>query len=145
MLKAAVRRAGRRISWTWQSFQPPSTARLSYRAAAKTMVCTNDRLCELQGGFKVMYCQPSVQIDTTIELTELESQIFDTLLKARHAKGLATTLRCAGGWVRDKLLKRESRDIDIALDDISGVRFAECVNEYLEQQARFDAGPAQGD
>lgn len=77
-----------------------------------------------------------MQIDTTIELTELESQIFDTLLKARHAKGLATTLRCAGGWVRDKLLKRESRDIDIALDDISGVRFAECVNEYLEQQVR---------
>ena len=32
--------------------------------------------------------------------------------------GLSTTLRCAGGWVRDKLMGRTSLDIDIALDPV---------------------------
>ena len=41
------------------------------------------------------------------------------------------TLRVAGGWVRDKLLGRESNDIDIALDTVPGREFAERVNEYL--------------
>lgn len=33
---------------------------------------------------------------------------------------LNTTFRVAGGWVRDKLLQKESYDIDIALDDMTG-------------------------
>ena len=41
------------------------------------------------------------------------------------------TLRVAGGWVRDKLLGRDSNDIDIALDTLPGREFAERVNEYL--------------
>eukprot|EP00898_Chlorokybus_atmophyticus_P008259 jgi/Chlat1/8434/Chrsp80S07921 len=45
--------------------------------------------------------------------------------------GLKTQLRVAGGWVRDKLLGRESHDIDIALDDMLGREFGEKVNEYL--------------
>ena len=36
---------------------------------------------------------------------------------------LNTTLRVAGGWVRDKLLGKESDDIDITLDDIRGTDF----------------------
>ena len=43
-------------------------------------------------------------------------------------------LRCAGGWVRDKLMKKESDDIDIALDNVSGQDFGEAVNQYLEDQ-----------
>jgi tRNA nucleotidyltransferase/poly(A) polymerase len=38
-----------------------------------------------------------------------------------------TVLRCAGGWVRDKLLGRDSLDIDIALDNMLGKDFAEKV------------------
>lgn len=70
----------------------------------------------------------------SIELTELEAKLFDTLLAAKDHHGLTTVLRCAGGWVRDKLLKRESHDIDIALDDLTGLEFAEKVNAYLEHQ-----------
>lgn len=53
---------------------------------------------------------------------------FFMLLQA----GLKTTLRCAGGWVRDKLMGRESLDIDIALDNMMGREFAEKVNEHLK-------------
>ena len=42
-----------------------------------------------------------------------------------------TTLRVAGGWVRDKLMGRVSEDIDIAVDDRTGEQFALMVNEYL--------------
>lgn len=38
-----------------------------------------------------------------------------------------STLRVAGGWVRDKLLGKESNDIDIALDDMFGEEFAEMI------------------
>ena len=66
-----------------------------------------------------------------LALTDLEAEIFGTLLKASQAANLKTTLRCAGGWVRDKLLGKSSDDIDIALDDMMGKEFAERVNEYL--------------
>eukprot|EP01025_Chloroclados_australasicus_P031862 TRINITY_DN3226_c0_g2_i2.p1 TRINITY_DN3226_c0_g2~~TRINITY_DN3226_c0_g2_i2.p1 ORF type:complete len:571 (-),score=74.06 TRINITY_DN3226_c0_g2_i2:188-1900(-) len=63
---------------------------------------------------------------------------YTTLFRSTALKGtleyhkLNTTLRCAGGWVRDKLLGQSSDDIDIALDDIMGRNFADMVNEYLK-------------
>ena len=38
-----------------------------------------------------------------ISLTEKEQKLFETLLAIIKEKGLKTTLRCAGGWVRDKV------------------------------------------
>ena len=38
-----------------------------------------------------------------------------------------TILRVAGGCVRDKLIGKESNDIDIALDDMYGEEFAEII------------------
>jgi len=66
-----------------------------------------------------------------VKLTPEEQQLFDTLLSATRFSDLDVTLRCAGGWVRDKLLGLESGDIDIALDTMLGREFAEKVNEYL--------------
>ena len=40
--------------------------------------------------------------------------------------------RVAGGWVRDKLLRQQSVDIDIALDDQTGTEFANSLNDYLK-------------
>ena len=64
------------------------------------------------------------------ELSQLESLIFKTILDA--SKSSHGTLRVAGGWVRDKLMGRTSDDIDIALENVSGIEFANVVNEYLQ-------------
>ncbi|KAG2501328.1 hypothetical protein HYH03_001120 [Edaphochlamys debaryana] len=72
----------------------------------------------------------------TVTLTPGERELFDTLLAATRHAGATTALRCAGGWVRDKLLGRDSDDIDIALDDKMGRDFAELVNDYLKAQGR---------
>ena len=41
-----------------------------------------------------------------ISLTENERKLFDTLLTISKANNLKTTLRVAGGWVRDKVSDR---------------------------------------
>ena len=54
-----------------------------------------------------------------------EEEIFSTLLAVVKHHDLPVTLRVAGGWVRDKLLGKQSSDIDIALDSMLGREFAE--------------------
>lgn len=68
-------------------------------------------------------------IRTEITLTAAEKDLFETLINATRFHSLPTTLRCAGGWVRDKLIgqEKETPDIDIALDDMLGKDFAEKV------------------
>ncbi|XP_024641537.1 tRNA nucleotidyltransferase cca2, partial [Medicago truncatula] len=66
----------------------------------------------------------------TIELTEVEQKIFDRLLATQLHFKLKTDIRVAGGWVRDKLLGKDSNDIDIALDHMMGKEFADKVREY---------------
>ena len=68
---------------------------------------------------------------TTIQLTDKEQEIFELFRGSMVWKQRATVARVAGGWVRDKLLGRESDDIDIALDDQTGVEFASSVQEYM--------------
>ena len=67
-----------------------------------------------------------------ISLTAQEELLFRTLLACVAWKGRSSVLRVAGGWVRDKLLGKSSHDIDIAIDDQTGVEFATTVNEYME-------------
>lgn len=70
-------------------------------------------------------------------LTDLESRLFSLLLSVVHHENLSNlTLRVAGGWVRDKLLRPNADlgsavDIDIALDTMLGRDFAERINSYL--------------
>jgi tRNA nucleotidyltransferase/poly(A) polymerase len=68
-----------------------------------------------------------------ITLTDEETAIFDTLLAAAEFSGCKTVLRAAGGWVRDKLLGKDSADIDIALDNMLGKTFAEKVRTSIMQ------------
>jgi len=75
-------------------------------------------------------------VPASFSLTVSEKQIFDTLIRATQKAGIDTTLRCAGGWVRDKLLGKSSDDIDIALDNLLGKEFAEKVNEYLSSEGK---------
>ncbi|KAG6885520.1 hypothetical protein C0993_000516 [Termitomyces sp. T159_Od127] len=69
-----------------------------------------------------------------IILTDKEAQICDLLDNCTKAlkedKGITTSCRIAGGWVRDKLLGTDSHDIDIALSDMMGITFAEYLSEF---------------
>jgi len=49
---------------------------------------------------------------------------------------LKTTLRVAGGWVRDKLIGKKSDDIDLAMDIVDNVgvkEFCEHIKTYMDQ------------
>mmetsp|Transcript_36077 Transcript_36077/g.57988 ORF Transcript_36077/g.57988 Transcript_36077/m.57988 type:complete len:682 (+) Transcript_36077:217-2262(+) len=72
--------------------------------------------------------------------TPEEEAIFATLLAVVKHHELPVTLRVAGGWVRDKLLGKQSADIDIALDSMLGREFAELVNEYLRAKGEKTHG-----
>ena len=65
-------------------------------------------------------------------LTKDENKLFTVLLDSLKYNKKNTVARVVGGWVRDKLLGMSSDDIDIALDDQSGVEFANNVNAYLK-------------
>ena len=66
------------------------------------------------------------------KLNETEEECFSTILNILKKNNLTSTIcRVAGGWVRDKLLGKESDDIDIALSDMKGSKLASLINEEL--------------
>ncbi|CBZ55424.1 hypothetical protein NCLIV_058470 [Neospora caninum Liverpool] len=67
-------------------------------------------------------------------LEEEEERLFDMLVRCVEDLKLNIVLRAAGGWVRDKLMKRRSDDIDIAIDKCTGVEFATNLNSWLRAQ-----------
>lgn len=72
-----------------------------------------------------------------ISLTAAEAELFVSLRSCVAETPLpGTTVRVAGGWVRDKLLGIDGGDIDIALDNMSGVAFAEALSEWSTSKGR---------
>ena len=66
------------------------------------------------------------------ELNSTEIECFTIILNTLKKYNLSSTIcRVAGGWVRDKLLGKESDDIDIALNDMKGSKLASLINEEL--------------
>jgi tRNA nucleotidyltransferase (CCA-adding enzyme) len=65
-------------------------------------------------------------------LTHEEKQIFELLRRVVERRAPNTTVRAAGGWVRDKLLGLESKDIDICVDNMSGKAFAELTHQWMK-------------
>ncbi|KAH8086611.1 hypothetical protein BXZ70DRAFT_899809 [Cristinia sonorae] len=88
-----------------------------------------------------------------VQLTEQENDLYTLLDECvtwmKHEKGIDTSCRVAGGWVRDKLLGSPSNDIDIALESIMGVSFAEHLVEFcsnvkkmeVEKIAKIESNP----
>ena len=74
------------------------------------------------------------KVNDTIELTHSEEELFMLLQNVVHHFKLRCQPRVAGGWVRDKLLGRDSLDLDIAVNDMSGNTFAQYLTQYQEQQ-----------
>lgn len=63
------------------------------------------------------------------QLSDQEKKIFAILNKVAEQHG--ATVRVAGGWVRDKILGKENKDIDISLDKMTGAEFAKLVNKEM--------------
>lgn len=71
----------------------------------------------------------------SISLSPDEKKLFDMFRQVVAEERLGTTVRIAGGWVRDKLLGvRGKEDIDVALDNMTGKQFAGVMNTWLKRQ-----------
>ena len=75
---------------------------------------------------------------SSIELTEREATLrqlfldissYSTTLEGHHKK---PELRFAGGWVRDKLLGLSSKDIDVAISNMTGSEFGSLMKQFVE-------------
>ena len=77
-------------------------------------------------------------ISPQIRLNETENQIHKLLMEyCSHYNKLRgkqehLVLRVTGGWVRDKLLGKESNDLDIAINHLSGQEFVTDLQKYLD-------------
>ncbi|ODV67085.1 hypothetical protein HYPBUDRAFT_153014 [Hyphopichia burtonii NRRL Y-1933] len=95
---------------------------------------------------KISFAPPALRyysmkrsIKDKINLNETETNIRNVLVKfCDYHNSLPDTdpskkleLRITGGWVRDKLLGKESHDIDIAINFLSGEEFASLLYDYL--------------
>lgn len=80
----------------------------------------------------------SRNIASSINLTETEQNIKNILVQFADTYNENVSpkeqleLRITGGWVRDKLLGKESNDIDIAVNVLSGQDFATQLLEYVQ-------------
>ncbi|KRH95124.1 tRNA nucleotidyltransferase/poly(A) polymerase [Pseudoloma neurophilia] len=70
-----------------------------------------------------------MKLRTNILLT-LNEKMALTKIQAYAITLPKVTPRIAGGWVRDKLLGKDSNDIDITLDTISGIDFANGLKNF---------------
>jgi tRNA nucleotidyltransferase (CCA-adding enzyme) len=70
-------------------------------------------------------------MNSNINITSEEKELFNILKTIIREKAPNTTLRIAGGWIRNKLLGKEASDIDIMVDNLSGEQIANLVSNYL--------------
>lgn len=70
-------------------------------------------------------------MDNLINLNNEESELFHILMEVVKTRSPQTTVYVAGGWVRDKLLNKSPKDIDLMVETMSGEAFAKLVTDYL--------------
>lgn len=67
--------------------------------------------------------------EETLRQLLLDVSSYSVSLGGRHKK---PELRFAGGWVRDKLLGLSSKDIDVAISNMTGSEFGSLMKQYVE-------------
>jgi tRNA nucleotidyltransferase (CCA-adding enzyme) len=88
---------------------------------------------------KPTYPIPRKAMDPAITLTAVEANLKRLLLDVAlfiensptSKESTPLVLRFSGGWVRDKLLKKDSKDIDVTIDKMTGYQFGLKIQEYL--------------
>lgn len=66
-----------------------------------------------------------------INLNKEEAELFNILMDAVRTQTPQTTVYVVGGWVRDKLLNKKPKDIDLMIETMSGEDFASIVSKYV--------------
>lgn len=80
----------------------------------------------------------------SVQLNPREQQLRTLLLDVAASIPISgdvsepVVLRWAGGWVRDKLLGIETNDIDVAINAMTGVTFAQRICDYCDTPAAVE-------
>ena len=129
---AAVLRALRPFQGR-QALQLRCRALSGHPLTAAPLTVTPGRAC-FRNGAPVHRRAAMPAVRDTIVPSELEERIFHTLKAASAGLEPPVVLRCAGGWVRDKLLgiETDSPDIDVALDTMTGEAFGRGLKGHLD-------------
>jgi tRNA nucleotidyltransferase/poly(A) polymerase len=90
--------------------------------------------------FATIYALAVEKMKMDVSLTPTERKIFALLQQVVQEKAPETTLRVAGGWVRDKLMGKDSNDIDIAINNMTGEDFANLVVQYMKEHGIKSGG-----
>jgi hypothetical protein len=89
------------------------------------------RLPVLRINRQTLTFQSAQTVTGTFPLTKDEENLFNVLKSFIASKNRNTTLRVAGGWVRDKILQLPGKnDVDIAIDNMTGLEFIEQFNQW---------------
>jgi tRNA nucleotidyltransferase (CCA-adding enzyme) len=80
-------------------------------------------------------------LESEQSLSEIERKILSFIKQCAISHDPPICARVAGGWVRDKLLELESVDLDIALENISGVEFGTFMKTVMN--VRMASNPEQ--
>jgi len=86
--------------------------------------------------------EAAVKLQLPIQIEQDEQEIFDLLLSVNQKFNLGLTFRVAGGWVRDRLLGVQSKDIDIALDKMTGGEFCKYITKMTGKTPAIIAADA---
>lgn len=102
--------------------------------ASKGLKCATTRLREtlILNRATAKATTTTTALPPALSLTKPEEELFDAINLFVKEKRLETTVRVAGGWVRDKLLGIEGKyDVDLVLDNMSGQRFANLLSGWI--------------
>ena len=101
---------------------------------------TSKHCPQLIHGIKIFkkHCSRQAIMRKMIELTKREATLRQLLLDvssyraALRGEDQKPQLRFAGGWVRDKLLGLSSKDIDVAISNMTGSEFGSLMKQFVE-------------